>query len=144
MEFMTPLRILIAENNPGDGELLEKNIHSKIGKLLSVELEVCIVTTLREAITLAPTANATILDLHLDDAEPEQVREAIREKKFRAPVIVVTGDDDPKVHAECYLAGADVVFLKAHLRRLYDAILQALARDIRSTPILENASEPHP
>ena len=125
---MDPLKILIAEDNPEDGHLLEHRIKVKLTDAMPVDIHIVIVRTLAEALTHAATATVSILDLNLLDASADDLIAAI--PFFTPPVIIMTGDCDPKIHARCKMAGASDVFMKGHLGGLCRAILRAMSKKV--------------
>lgn len=130
----TVLKILVAEDNPDAARPVRRLIHRRLEPLLDgVGFEINIVATLREALELSADASATVLDLTLLDAGPDEVIAAIR--RFRKPVIVMTGETDPSFHARCMMNGADHVFVKARGQQepFLQAILHCLTRDVLST-----------
>lgn len=123
------LSILIAEDDPIQGETLVKLIKVKLAEL-SFELEVILVTTLAEALLHAQEANATILDATLGDAGPEEVLAAMHAKKFRSPIILLTGNTEVEFLARCKIYGADYIFVKGEQIGICRAILDCFTKDV--------------
>lgn len=123
------MKILIAEDDPTQSETLVKLIKLKLADL-SFELEVTVVTTLQEALLHAAEANATILDATLADAGPEEMLEAVRTKKFRSPIIFLTGNSDLDYLSRCKLNGVDYIFVKGQEIGICRAIIECFTKDI--------------
>ncbi len=123
------MKILIAEDDPVQSETLVKLIKVKLGEM-SFEVEVTVVTTLKEALEHAMEANATILDATLNDATPEQVLDAVKMKKFRSPIIFLTGNDDMEYLSRCKLNGVDYIFVKGQEIGICRAIIECFTKDI--------------
>lgn len=134
-----PLRILIAEDDELQSRPLELLIYKRVGAKLAetgIQLEVVVARTLEEAIRLAPEANVTILDLGFPDSDPVDTILSIN--KFRPPVIVITGHDDPELWASCRARGADHVFLKGQIHGICSQIIDSMIKDVVMTSDLEN------
>lgn len=122
------MKILIAEDDAAQSETLAKLIKIKLGEL-SFELEVIIVTTLKEALEHAAEASATILDATLHDAGPEEMLQAVRDKKFRSPIIFLTGNEDVDYLARCKVY-VDFLFVKGQEIGICRAIIECFTKDI--------------
>lgn len=108
---MNPLRILHAENDKVQAELLARVIHRVLTPMLSVGIEIKVVSTLREMLAHTHDHDATIVDLHLDDAGEQEIIGSFR--NLREPIIVMTGIQDSRLERICKEAGATEVFVKA-------------------------------
>lgn len=106
-----PLRILIVEDDPVQSAQIESRLHERILQIIDVPIELVVARTLTAALAQAHLANVTLLDLGLPDSpNPEHTASTIR--RFRPPVLVMTGYDDKKLIAHCYEEGARHVFVK--------------------------------
>jgi DNA-binding response OmpR family regulator len=122
------MRILIVEDDIVQSEILRKLLQKRLSDRMSVPIDIVVVSTLEEAIREGPQANVTLLDLSLPDSEASETIKSIR--LFRPPVIVMTGSDDPELHARCKLMGADHVFTKGQIYGLTSQILDSLMKDV--------------
>lgn len=124
------LNILLAETNREEAESLEEAIGIKLeSKIEGVRIFVKIVTTLAEALRFSPESDATIIYLNLEDAGPDKVVDAL--PRLRSPVIVVTDDMDPILHARCIANKARL--LVPHLARnqkIFDLLLECFALSV--------------
>lgn len=133
------LCILIVEDDPQQSSALERLLRIRLeAKLPDIFWEFVIVTTLAEGLTEAPKANVTILDLGLPDSDAPGTIESIG--KFRPPVIVMTGNDDPEIWAACKARGADHVFVKGQIHGLCSVLLDSVMKDVLITNGLLNAA----
>lgn len=127
MKTQNVMKILIVEDNPDSLEGL-KRLVEVTWRISDIDLQITGVNTLKEGLELANEANVTILDLDLPDSDMASTILAI--DKFRPPVIVLTGTDDPNVIKSCVANGADHVFVKGSAIRLVSAIFESLQKDI--------------
>lgn len=128
----TSMKILIIEDNILQCELMRQLFERLISRPLlqkRIEVVIEIVTTLAEGLSHAESANATIIDLGLPDSDVLNTISSLH--RFRPPVIVMTGHDDPDLIASCKANGAHDVFVKGQIHGLCSAILGAMIRDIR-------------
>ena len=127
---MITLKILLAEAKLDEANTLEKAIGVKLDQQIEgVCIEVQIVTTLAEVLQYASSVNAILIDLHLDDAGPEEVIAVL--PGLPEPVIVITDIVDPAIHARCRMAGV-LVMVKTQTRNndIYHAILHCLGKSV--------------
>ncbi|HEV8266250.1 MAG TPA: response regulator [Gemmatimonadales bacterium] len=119
------LRILLAEDNPNDAALIERQLRQ--GE---------VVATLRRADS-EPAFRAAIAefepDLILSDHSmpsftARDTLRIVRELRSSAPVIIVTGSLDEETAVEYIKQGAADYILKTHLTRLPAAVTSALER----------------
>lgn len=130
---MTTMKILIVEDDYAQSGLMRQLFERLIVKpliLQRIRVNIETVTTMADALLHADSANATVIDLGLPDSDPASTIAALN--RFRPPVIVMTGHDDPDLIASCKENGADEVFVKGQVHGLCAAILGAMIRDIRS------------
>lgn len=123
------VRILLVEDNGHDRETLVKLLNRRIGEQITLaRVEVIAVATLAAGLGQAEIANCTILDLLLPDSDRPCTIGNIG--RFRPPVIVTTGDDDPETERQCILAGAEHVFVKGQIHGLCNAVLHCIMKDL--------------
>lgn len=123
------LRILIVEDNQTDRQLLKALLERRISAHVTlVRVTVHEAATLAIGLELAPTANCTILDIGLPDADEDFVIESV--KRFRPPVIVVTGHGDEPTKIKCLKAGAEHVFVKGDTAGLTEMVIECLLKDL--------------
>lgn len=134
---LEPIKILIVEDDEQQSSSLSRLLQIKLADTMSVNLQIEVVATLKEALEHAPSASVTLLDLNLRDAGTTEVIAAIR--LFRPPVIVMTGNPDEALHAQCKMNGADYVFIKGATKGLCRAILHAMTKYVlMSTPLSDD------
>lgn len=96
------------------------------------------------------TADAVVLDYHIPGRNPFDVYASLKERKFRPPVLFLTGEMDRQVKIECLDKGIDdfihkpvsVQELAAHLRNRIKSYRDRHPTVIRVKNIEVNLSEP--
>jgi CheY-like chemotaxis protein len=110
------LRILLAEDNPGDVFLVKRALDFH-----NIDYELKLATNGEEAITLVNRADEghlsfdlMLVDLNLPRYDGGQVVAAIRSSQSlaRTPVIILTSSDSPHDRARLFELGASVYFRK--------------------------------
>ena len=122
------LKILFVEDEAADRELLRRSI----GEL--VELDEA--TTLESALMkmAEPKYDCVLLDLSLPDSDPGKTLGRLRAAHPGALTVVISGNEDPRVIAECVRQGAQGYLVKGRddktaemvMERLNSAVLRSL------------------
>ncbi|HEV8304402.1 MAG TPA: response regulator [Gemmatimonadales bacterium] len=119
------LRILLAEDNPADAILIERQLRAEdvAGTMLRVDSE----RALRAALT-SFEPDLVLTDHSMPSFTARDTLRIVREVRPLTPVIVVTGSLDEETAAEYMKSGASDYVLKSHLTRLPGAVASALER----------------
>ncbi len=119
------LRILLAEDNPNDAILIERQL--RVGDVAGTVLRVDSERGLRSALT-SFEPDLILTDHAMASFTAHDTLRIAREATPLTPVIVVTGSLDEETAAEYMKAGAADYVLKSHLTRLPGAVTSALER----------------
>lgn len=116
----TPWQILVVEDNPDHGWMLQKSLSG------GLPCEVTVVRTAREAQErlAAGTFDAIVLDNRLPDAEGSRIVEEIRNDGFHGVLLLVTAQSAEDVVAKALDAGATDFVIKN--RGYTDRVIQEL------------------
>ncbi|MBL8305799.1 MAG: response regulator [Rubrivivax sp.] len=122
-------RVLLVEDNPGDTLLTCERLSAEPESALHIDA----VPTLAEAVALlaSESFDAVLLDLDLPDSLGLQTLRRVREVAGDAPVVVLTGRNEPGLRPQALAAGAEDVFDKdeASSRLFYRAVLYGIERN---------------
>jgi signal transduction histidine kinase/HPt (histidine-containing phosphotransfer) domain-containing protein len=122
-------RVLLVEDNPGDVELARELLANSPGLALHLDVAMSLADALRQ---LADNgAAAVILDLNLPDSQGLETLHRVRGAAQGAPIIVLTGYEDPVLRQRLLAAGAEEVFTKreAHSRLFCRCVLYEVERN---------------
>lgn len=104
------LRLLILEDNATDLFLLQCSLRGCVGR----ELELLPVVRLVDALRLlgSQSIDLVLSDVNLPDSMGVETVRQLLAQRPAALIVVLTGDDDPRAHAEYLGAGAFACFCK--------------------------------
>ena len=128
--------VLIVDDSDDCAETLEMALHSL------PDVRVDVVHSAEEAldrINATPLA-ALVTDLHLPQMDGLQLLSALRAQRSgsRTPVVVVSGDSDPRTPARVIAAGAQAFFAKPYspsaVRRKLEELLSESGRNRNGSP----------
>jgi PAS domain S-box-containing protein len=119
------LRIVLAEDNPNDAVLIERQL--RVGDIVATVARIDSESTLRAALA-AFEPDLIITDHSMLSFTAQDTLRIARELQPLTPVIVVTGSLDEETAAEYMKAGAADYVLKSRLSRLPGAVASALDR----------------
>jgi two-component system, chemotaxis family, response regulator Rcp1 len=112
----SPIRILLAEDNPGDAFLVQQALSSrKLNYTLRTAADgELALKLLEDAEAGQSTFDLLLLDLNLPKVPGERILERVRQSEHLKPlpVIVVTSSDSPKDRARVAALGANRYFRK--------------------------------
>lgn len=133
------LYLLLAMLDPAKATALEEAVGVKLDQQLEgINIHVKIVTTLKEAMIWSPESDATIIELVLADANEDQVVAAL--SSLKSPVVVVTEDKNPVLHARCKEQKARVLVPSlARKQKIYDLMLECFADSILNQNVVSSA-----
>lgn len=121
----TNTRILILEDVPADAELIEREL--RVASIAFVSERVSTKESFSKALTdFAP--HIVLSDYTLPQFTGLEALRLLNEKNIRVPFILVTGSLSEEVAVECMKEGAADYVLKASLRRLPSAVINALEK----------------
>jgi PAS domain S-box-containing protein len=136
--MVSPIRVLLVEDNPGDARLLRE----AVGEVTGPDLEWVTVERLGEAIRRLPEEqlDVILLDLSLPDSHGFETFARAVEAAPDLPIVVLTGLDDEDLAVRTVQAGAQDYLVKGHLdgHLLVRAIRYAIERR-RSVHALEES-----
>ena len=129
--------VLIVEDSDDCSETLE------LALLSLKDVRIAIVRSAEEALErfTSESISVIITDLHLPKMDGLQLLRLIRSRPdgFRGPVVVISGDSDPRTPARVLEAGAQAFFSKPYspgaVRRKLEQLLVASERNGNATPV---------
>lgn len=120
-----PIGILLLEDNPDDAYLLRLLLAKAPGQFQLTQAE-----RLGDALKLleAEALDVVLTDLHLPDAVGEETVRGLFNGAKGVPILVLSGSDDPELHARILREGACQILSKDNLNlaTLSEAIRQAV------------------
>ena len=131
-------RILIFEDLSSDAKLAKLEIGSvlKNYEIKVVETEDDFIQSLQ---VFAP--HLIISDFYLPSFDGLSVLKIVKEKSHNTPVIILTGSMDEDTAVNCMKAGASDYIIKQHLKRLGQAVLNALEQSRIKLEKIETENE---
>jgi len=119
------LKILLLEDDQKDAELIEQELRSA-GIALSLKRVDKETDFLKELDEFLP--DAILADYILPQLSALEALRILKDRNVSLPFILVTGSQSEEVSTDCLRAGADDYILKASLKRLPPALLNALSK----------------
>ncbi len=132
------IRIVLAEDNPGDARLLAETLYDCRGGLFQLMHEESLAGALERLAT--EKVDVLLLDLSLPDSNGLETVSRAHEHAGLVPIIVLTGTDDEAIGAEAIHRGAQDYLVKGQVdaRTILRAIRYATQRK-RSEAALQNS-----
>jgi CheY-like chemotaxis protein len=124
MDTSTPIRVLILEDDPGDAELMVRELRQSgiAAQVERVENETDFVAR------LTPEPDLILSDFKLPQFGGLEALRLVRSRGLDVPFIIVSGSIGENVAVEAMREGADDYLLKDRTTRLGPAALQALEK----------------
>ena len=121
---MTPLRVLLLEDDEGDAELVLRELRRAGFEPVSRRVD----NAADFASALTPELDLILADYNLPQFDALRALELVRDRDIAVPVIVVSGAIAEDAGVECIKAGAADYLLKDRLGRLGPAVANAIER----------------
>jgi len=122
--MVSPLYLLLIEDNPGDARLVKEELLSANSQI-TIQLEWADSLEKGLECLAAHHVDAVLLDLSLPDQEGLDTLEAVLSHAPQTPVVVVTGQADEKMVIKAMQAGAQDYLMKAQVDgRLLTRVIQ--------------------
>ena len=108
--------VFIVDDSPSCAETLEIALETVQGvEVRVVKSGEAAIIALREASTVAREVAAVVTDLHMPQADGfDLIRRLRAETGSRLPVIMISGDSDPRIPGRALAEGADAFFAKPY------------------------------
>ena len=131
-----PTRVLLVEDEATDALVVQRSLRH--GSRARERFALKHAATLAQGIEQLSRNGVDVLlvDMGLPDSDGPATVARLREQDRRVPLIVFTGDDDPRLVARAFEAGADEYLVKCdlHTALLRRTIRHAIERRRRATP----------
>lgn len=131
------LQVVLIEDNPGDADLIQEYAQGDSSRPIAVRTA----TTLAAGIRLCGMGSIDLImiDLNLPDSMGIQTLEGVQHAVPEVPIVVITGNDDDLLAADCINRGAQDYLIKGHVNRSLPRTLWNLTLRVKAEADLRTA-----